>query len=477
MALLDFSSPASLYGWLALLLRHATHNPIVTKGLCERLTLEHLRAVGHATPALCLVASAIRKHWELFKSAPGAELSTALLAMYRSVYPQSEAVVAPELSMLVVQLTAPLTFNDDVKIAMQVIADLHDRAVIGPSFAATLSKAQTGIISLDTARTELTSLSSSRIASHAPVNLLSKKGCSTPPPVSSGIVWLDRLIGGHGFYKSNCYLVIGPTGGGKTTLTAQAAISMALLGKRVAVVSTEQPLNEGRLKDKYWAVLTGKNADAFTPYDDEDKFPLDLLTDDHRHKAEVAMQNVLGFDFVSNPGTFATIEAIASQYTPDVIFVDWAGPLAKAESALQKGDPNSAYSNCLRDLGLTARTVADRTGTVVVVFHQLRSDGGLSPTQEWNHFDASDCKRMAHYFGYSMTLCPRDHNHIMAVRLTKARYGEVGEAIVRLDGAKSVLREAAGYRRGKGCWTNADAGTIPAAVKNSARDLLAQDTF
>lgn len=65
--------------------------------------------------------------------------------------------------------------------------------------------------------------------------------------VSSGVKWLDELIGG-GFEADAITTIYGPAGVGKTNLALLAAVEVAKSGKKVIFVDTEGGFSVARLK-------------------------------------------------------------------------------------------------------------------------------------------------------------------------------------------------------------------------------------
>jgi DNA repair protein RadA/Sms len=73
-------------------------------------------------------------------------------------------------------------------------------------------------------------------------------GSAAPPPrAATGLVELDRVLGG-GLVPGSAVLLAGDPGIGKSTLLLQAAASMAQAGKRVLYISGEEAIEQIRLR-------------------------------------------------------------------------------------------------------------------------------------------------------------------------------------------------------------------------------------
>ena len=135
----------------------------------------------------------------------------------------------------------------------------------------------------------------------------------------TGVPFVDTLLGG-GYMRQACYGLIGPPGGGKTTLGCQLAISVAKQCKHVCYFSYEQSAEN--LMERIVACATG--------------VPTNELNTEHgkQKRQEFAEQYAAYFHFYdmsgaggSTAGTGGVQEIIAIlnsvPYHPEMVVIDW----------------------------------------------------------------------------------------------------------------------------------------------------------
>ena len=75
----------------------------------------------------------------------------------------------------------------------------------------------------------------------------------TPQPL--GIPWLDTMLAG-GLADGEVFLFLGPSGGGKTTLSTQIAWSRAMQRSHTIYITYDEPL-EGYINNRFCSLMTG----------------------------------------------------------------------------------------------------------------------------------------------------------------------------------------------------------------------------
>lgn len=270
--------------------------------------------------------------------------------------------------------------------------------------------------------------------------------------IPTGVPFMDRMLGG-GLHRSNSYGILAPTGGGKTTLAGQIAVLAGLQGAKVALILTEQSVDEPELIDRFWALITGQKSDVFAPCDTEDDFPPHLMTEEVLRAKDVVDANVRAYDFARIQGDLDEIRGIAGGidgFKPDIVILDWAGKLA-TQMVEQGHNCADNEVNALKYIASGMNNIANTQNVAAIVFHQLRSDCDR-PMTRYTHVDANGCKQFCHTLSYGIVLHPRDDNDILLVATTKGRWIGRSEQLVELRGAYAKFVEVNGYMKGNKRW-------------------------
>lgn len=266
------------------------------------------------------------------------------------------------------------------------------------------------------------------------------------PRTPTGVMFIDLLLNG-GPRLGEAYGVIAESGGGKTTLSNQMAISCARSGMHTGVFTYEEPITSdylipvyacaaGLSRSKFENLAPGAGVESLA-MDDQVKF----------NEACVELKQYLQFFDMSgvvNPGgnkgpseIEQTIIDSARKGRPlKALFLDWFWPMFTRYESNKERTPGGykpedrvAAQNVCDNL----KAIARRHGCFIFVSHQLAAaEAGSTKKKNWN--DAAEFKSFAWMFHGCFVVDPRDSSDICRIHLAKGRNQKRSSAIIQLDG-------------------------------------------
>lgn len=461
------------YQHLSLLIRACYQNKVVMTA-ASKLDATNLQQYGCTYVQAAVFAIALR-YWEGYKTLVGRDAGVMEFTAFHSQLstqfgPQAEAYQS-ELSHLASFVLAPLDAGFEPRPLVDMITRIY-RQTVGNHIVqqATNEALMSGNYGELIRQTSAVNIAAGSV--REPVDILSKRNARPAKIVPSGIEFFDAMLGG-GFRAGNGYGVFAPSGGGKTTLAAQIATTMAAQGRKVALICTEQSADEPEFIDRFWSLVTRRPTTDFEGHDDDTKFPLELVSDKDRQIGEIVRQNVMFYDFSKHPGDMDEVRSIAAGMSgapPDIILIDWAGSFAK-QLIMAKHPLADNETNALKHIADECALISRENAIPVVVFHQLRPDCN-NPMQQYDHTDSNMCKQFVFNLSYALVLHPRDENDVLVIRTTKGRWIARSEQMVVLRGALSRFEGVSGYRKGKGRWVKEeDMQKMPTERKGGVKDV------
>jgi hypothetical protein len=302
-------------------------------------------------------------------------------------------------------------------------------------------------------------------------NILSKRAPATDlPRVQTGVSFIDKLCGnGRDLGPTNrCSIaIISKQGGGKSTLGMQMCVEQCLKGKKVILILTEIGFDDNTYAAKLAACATGidyKVIERCAGNIEEAARQFGIDPELARKKMDLVDQNLLGLDLFKHPGGLDKIENFISESVtagdaPTLVYLDWAGPLAKFMK-----DNDKRYQRleeALSDVGLACAQWAGRYNTLTVVAHQMATDAVQKGAfADNNEYCAKDCRQFTVSCSYVFVLNEIDQNTgLQLFKIAKSRNDALQPpVIVRLNGAIVRFDEATGFeKRGKRfCSTKVD---------------------
>lgn len=301
------------------------------------------------------------------------------------------------------------------------------------------------------------------------------------PKMATGVEWVDRIMEGGG-EPGNCNVIIGPTGGGKTTTAMQLAVSTARLQHQIATrrkegepgsvvfVSYEDDLRmlqiransygaevlKNRLRDKKPGeqLSTVGNLEPYEQamYANDGTSASEQLGECERlEQAKPWLSKYLHPVDHHDPakGGRGGIPEVKAKLTAlqdktgmpiKMVVLDWAGNLVSNQLQGQDGSVDgSKMSLHLQNLvNIAKHELAAPFGCTVWIPHQLTGRvNKLSPAYFPHHSDSQWCSTFADHAWYAFVLGTKDKEHsVCQFGATKTRHGETpAPVILKIDGA------------------------------------------
>jgi KaiC/GvpD/RAD55 family RecA-like ATPase len=476
MSTYDFSDPSTQQQWVNVLLHGCYNSRQVIEQAVLAVTPQELAQVMRASVGQVILYESMLSYWREFKApAPPQAMAIAvnkLVGQLLAYGPEQRQAILNEVVHLYTTAIAQPFTDTSTQLSLAIVRHVYTKARVDPQLSQILQdNLESGKV--DDVFKRVSALKSQTRTDKVPKNVFSlAKDGNLGQLFSSGLSWLDELIGG-GFRYGEAYGLLAETGGGKTTITAHLACALAAQGRKVMVIVTEQSFGEISLRAKYWATIAKQPWEEFLKYDDIDVIPDDFVSPAVKSQIKVIQSNILAFD-MSDVSSMLDVVDLASQFKPDLLILDWAGTLA--DRLMQEKD--NAWNNdralCLRAIANDMNTIAKQSKIATLVHHQLAPAAGKNPFRDYDHTMAMECKSFFFNLSYALIMAPRDKRDVMRISCTKSRLSARKDCIVRLNGAMASFEPLAGYRRGaQSLWAppSASSNNLPDA-KGGGGDKL-----
>jgi hypothetical protein len=259
-------------------------------------------------------------------------------------------------------------------------------------------------------------------------------------PQPTGCVILDSLLGG-GVVPGECIGILGPTGGGKTLLACQAAVSTAVNGRHSLIFGYEQPVVPV-MRDRLRSCATGIRHDRISGIRPTDWDP------DVRQAIQASSRTLANFCrahdmrmVTSGHGGPEEIEQVvqaevAADRRPHIVVVDWISAMAQRYMT-KKNIPSEQKRNVIIDFTAQFKDQADRYRTTYLLVQQLNGVAGAKTFgQRSSSYEAMDCKAFPLLLDGSIVIGRRDEqSNIAEISADKARRNSLGTIYAEMDGA------------------------------------------
>lgn len=254
------------------------------------------------------------------------------------------------------------------------------------------------------------------------------------PRVPTGVSFFDMLLGG-GTLPTECYGILGPSGGGKTLLAIQIACSMAERGQHVEYFSYEQPV-----KDIQPRVLS---CAAKVPIDKiSGRSWADMGSDIQQKIQRVATTSKSYLhlhDRSADGSSIADIgnvirERLESGVTPSLVVVDWIWPLVLRMLA-NSNRRNAEERKILQAVSEEFKSMAAKYNVAFLLLHQLSTEMvKKSPSKKPQWFNSAEAGSFAWLLHYCIAIGRADAQGYCWLVGSKARNAAAQDTLVKRDG-------------------------------------------
>jgi RecA/RadA recombinase len=251
----------------------------------------------------------------------------------------------------------------------------------------------------------------------------------------TGVTPVDLLLNG-GILPTECYGILGPSGGGKTLLALQIAGSLAKRQHRVVYFTYEQPAIE--LQPRLLSFVGGVHIDKL-----RNRRLADIAEAD-RKRIEVAAATCKGYvellDRASAGDTITEIDLFVKRRTdegkkPDMVVIDWIWPLILRMAAISPNKQRPERLSLQKAMDDIKAMAAERK-TTVLVLHQLSTEvvkkAPANKPEWWNSAEAGSFAWLLHY---CFAIGRADGNGFCWLVGSKSRNARHKDMLVKLNGA------------------------------------------
>lgn len=283
--------------------------------------------------------------------------------------------------------------------------------------------------------------------------------------------WDDISFGGGRL--GDIWGVLGPTGGGKTTLAVQLACAQAIAQRHVAYLTFEQRV-PGDIFQRMCSRFTGLPRRVFKDktYDTLDERTRVMLKDSFLRfseflmvkdfsgitKSKEAVEGEAPSEEMDPSPDFGTAEDIctmlddefeATGIRPKMLIIDWLEPMVRRIAAKTGRDLDKAF-RFLADSEIDIiRAYCIKHNIMCFIFHQLSTEfcSKAKAATRPKDTDAKNYKSFAHLLDANFCLGVRDKNNgnVGLFLSSKNRKDAPGEVLTRLDGENAKIFRALNY--------------------------------
>ena len=275
--------------------------------------------------------------------------------------------------------------------------------------------------------------------------------------VPTGINWLDEITSGGG-REGEMWLVLGPSGGGKSMWTVQYACGQALMGNSVFWATAEQSLT-GDLAERIISNVTDESLDRIRDKGfnnlDEDiqrKFWASVAgADEKLIVMDLARYTPnMAYDPKDYGGVYSVWQEVkkkkAEGHVIKTVIIDWLGAMLNNVSANTGRQLESAFQFMAQAEIDVARQMAKDEHLLVIILHQTDTKSQHArPIYIPDKTCALNMHSMANYFDICITLSNRDSHNILWISAVKSRRGNTISVTCKLIGDKCKFVYAPGW--------------------------------
>jgi len=258
----------------------------------------------------------------------------------------------------------------------------------------------------------------------------------------TGATYFDLITGG-GTIPTECYGVLGPSGGGKTLMAIDVGCSMAERKQRVEYFSYEQPPREVRprmfsraggihideLKNKEWDEIPGAVRDKIA--DASEKIKGNFIMHDRSAEGD-SVADVIG----------VVRDSISSGHHPTMVVIDWLWPLVTRATAVRSTSRRNVTERAvLQSMMDEFKAMASEYNTCVLLLHQLSIEMAkrrASKKPQW--FNSAEAGSFAWLLHYCIAIGTQDEQGFCYLVGSKSRSNAKTSFVVQCLGAYNKFR-------------------------------------
>lgn len=263
------------------------------------------------------------------------------------------------------------------------------------------------------------------------------------PRVPTGIRFLDELTGG-GIVFGEHLGILGPSGGGKSTITNQLVCNLAIQGYKSLLIQFEQAI-AGDITSRVYSYLSKRPIDTF--YGKSiDQIPVDIINELKAMRTisnRVRMTSMCDVDTKSKGGSVQDIidiidQAVASGFKPDVVLVDWLG--AAVMDFMRVSSTDKSYPLAAEELQDTLNKYGKANKITFIYLHQTSNAAqnqppSYKPTKNDSYQYGAFANKLETCLQIGTSTTQKDDTRICWLVVGKARNAVPGKAqIIRLNG-------------------------------------------
>ena len=275
--------------------------------------------------------------------------------------------------------------------------------------------------------------------------------------VPTGINWLDEITSGGG-REGEMWLVLGPSGGGKSMWTVQYACGQALMGNSVFWATAEQSLT-GDLAERIISNVTDESLDrirdkGFNSLDEDiqRKFWASVAGADEKLIVMDLTKYVpnMALDPKDYGGVYSVWQEVKKQKAKGqivkTVIIDWLGAMLNNVSANTGRQLENAFQFMAQNEIDVARQMAKEEKLLVIILHQTDTRSQhAKPVYIPDKTCALNMHSMANFFDICITLSNRDPHNILWISAVKSRRGNTISVTCKLIGDKCRFVPAPGW--------------------------------
>lgn len=256
------------------------------------------------------------------------------------------------------------------------------------------------------------------------------------PRLETGATYFDLITGG-GTVPTECYGILGPSGGGKTLMALDVGCHMAERGQRVEYFSYEQPVKE--VRPRLFSRAAGIDIGEFKGRE------WDELPGAVKEKVAEASAR-MGGNFImhdrSSEGDSVTDvvnvvrDSIADGKRPTLVVIDWLWPLVLRAAAKESSSRRSVNERIVMQKMLDDfKSLAADHKVCLMVLHQLATEmakkrAGRKP--QW--FNSAEAGSFAWLLHYCIAIGVQDDHGFCWMVGSKARGNARTSIVVKCEG-------------------------------------------